>query len=173
MKKILVASLVFFTMLFVAYGHAVNAESIVSDSSLKVEVQSVNPGDDYRYVLKRLKEKIALFVFGFSSERKADYYIDLVDVRLSELKYVVDRKDIANIQTTSQRYAAISGELTDFVLTKNMTGYNGKLVDVMSSHIPFLEKLRDSYPYDSSEYRFVQDDANSLKSHISKLSEKR
>lgn len=162
--------LFFITMIGIFGSHTALAQT--SKSDLKIEIQSVNPGDDYKYVLKRLKEKIVLAILSFSSQRKANYYVGLLDIRLSELKYVVDKKDIANIQTTSQRYAAISGELTDFVLGKNLTDYNGKLVNIMSSHIPFLENLRDSYPYVSSEYRFVQDDANSLKSYIQTLRKK-
>jgi len=173
MKKILI--IVFFVLLtfFGVGGHIVFAESSINGDELKIEAQSVNPGDDYKYVLKRLKEKITLMILSLSSQKKADFYVKLVGVRMSELKYVVDKKDIANIQTASQRYAAASGELTDFILRKNMVDYNEKVKNLFDSHILFLEKLRDTYPYVSSEWRFVQDDANSLKSHISKLSEKR
>lgn len=170
MRKIFIIFLFFF-LFFLGIGNYAFAQS-GNNSEIKIEVQAVNPGDDYRYVLKRLGEKIRLLILSFSAEKKADYYIKLMTVRISELDHVVGDKDIANIQTASQRYAATSGELADFVLSKNLSSYKEKVKNLFESHIPYLEKLRDTYPYISSEWRFVQDDANSLKSHISKLSEK-
>jgi hypothetical protein len=169
MKNLFVFILLFLLLFFGVRGNIVFADNAANSGPSTISAESVNPGDDYRYIIKRLQEKITLFILGFSSQKKADYYVKLTAVRLSELKHVVDKKDIANIQTTSQRYAAVSGELTTFILDKNLTSYKQKVVDVMSAHIPNLEKLRDTYPYSSSEYRFVQDDINSLKSHISQL----
>lgn len=135
----------------------------------QITYQSVNPGDDYKYVLKRLKEKIALFFYSFSPDRKYQYSKNLLEVRLAELKHVVDNKDIANIQTASQRYSASAGKLTEFVLAKNLSDRKVDLRNLFTSQVPVLETLRDSYEYNIGEYRFIQDDINSLASYISKL----
>lgn len=137
-----------------------------------IEYQKINPGDDFKFVLKRLREKISLGVLSFFPSKKVDYYQDLIGVRLAELKYIVDRKDVANIQTTSQRYSATAGQLAGFVIGKNLKDRKKPTADLLVLHIPILEKLRDSYEEsDKSEWRFIQDDINSLKSYISKLSE--
>lgn len=132
--------------------------------------ERVNPGDDYRYVIKRLQEKVKLLLIT-SPVKKISFHSKLIDVRLSELKYVVERKDIANFQTASQRYSATAGQATDFVLKKGSNEAKEKLVEQFKSHIPPLVNLQTPYIPDNSEWRFLQDNINSLESYISRLSE--
>ncbi len=139
-------------------------------SKLQIVDESVNPGSDYNFILKRLKEKLILMFLSVSVNKKANYYMKLVDVRLAELKYVVSNKDIANIQTSSQRYFSTAGQLEQYLLKNNLSNIKGLAKDLFTSHRSKLEALRDSYPYDTSEYRFIQDDINYLKSYISDLS---
>ena len=87
-----------------------------TNDSVAVTYEAVNPGNDFAYIIKRLQEKIILAILSFSDSRKLQYYEKLLGARLSELKFVVDKKDIANIQTASQRYSATAGELTQFIL---------------------------------------------------------
>ena len=142
-----------------------------SSGPIVVKEEKVNPGDDYKYVIKRLKEKVMLFLFSASPDKKINFYQKLIDIRLAELKYVVERKDIANFQTVSQRYSATNGEATDLVLKKGTKEGGGKFVGKFRSHIPLLTKLQESYVPDNSEWRFLQDNINSLVSYISRLSE--
>lgn len=138
-------------------------------AGLELKYEAVNPGDDPAYVFKRLREKSILLIWSISSEKKADFYEKLLTVRLSELKKIVDKKDIANIQTTSQRYSATVGEYTDFLATSKLASRKEKVKAMLQMHIPVLEKLRDSYDYSLAEYRFIQYDIDYLKIYISKL----
>ncbi len=136
-----------------------------------IKEEKVNPGGDYQYIIKRFKEKFILLVLSTSTNKKLDFYYKLVDVRLSELKYVVEKKDIANFQTASQRYSATAGEATDLVLKKGTKENKEKLIGKFESHVPVLTKLQEPYIPDNSEWRFLQDNVNSLRSYISRLSE--
>ena len=140
-------------------------------SSYDIVQEKVNPGDDYKYIIKRFKEKISLTFLSIVPGRKIIFLSKLVDVRLSELKYVVEKKDIANFQTASQRYSATAGNATEFILVEGSKEDRQKLIEKYQSHTPVLVKLQEPYIPDNSEWRFLQDDINSLDSYVSKLSE--
>ncbi len=131
--------------------------------------ENVNPGDDISYIIKRVREKISLVLLSFSPNRKADFYIQLTDVRINELGYIVDKKDIANIQTTSQRYSSAAGELTQYVISKNLTSLKDKIIQKFESHIKTIEKLKKNYDSNSAEWRFLEYDSSYLKTYQQKL----
>lgn len=141
-------------------------------SSYEVKAETVNPGDDYKYIVKRLKEKVNLSVLNFFPKKKISFLVNLTDIRLSELKYVVEKKDISNFQTASQRYSATAGNATASLLKNGNDNEKKMFIEKLQSHIPVLAKLQEPYVPDNSEWRFLQDDINSLQSYISKLSEK-
>ncbi|KKR86104.1 MAG: hypothetical protein UU32_C0022G0009 [Candidatus Woesebacteria bacterium GW2011_GWB1_41_10] len=163
--------LIFFEMKKVLFALTLLVTLIFAPGGVVLAAEKVNPGDDYKYVIKRLKEKVVLFFFSASPNKKINFYKNLIDIRLAELKYVVERKDIANFQTVSQRYTATNGEATDLVLEKGTKGDREKLIGKFKSHIPLLTKLEEPYVPDNSEWRFLQDNINSLESYISRLSE--
>lgn len=169
-RVVLVATL--FLVLVIAAGssHVFALEQNPEIGKLQIADESVNPESDYNYILKRMKEKFILMFLSFSVDKKANYYTKLVNVRLAELKHVVSNKDIANIQTSSQRYFSTAGQLEQYLLKNNLSNTKGLAKDLFTSHISKLEVLRDTYSYDTSEYRFIQDDINYLKSYISDLS---
>lgn len=171
MKKILVA---FLTLLILAFlpKTAFAELARTQNSTFQVVLEKINPGDDYKFILKRLEEKVKLSFFNLFPKKKIVYLSGLTDVRLSELKYVVEKKDIANFQTASQRYSATAGNTTDSLLTNGDDGEKSKFIERLQNHIPVLVKLQEPYVPDNSEWRFLQDNINSLQSYISKLSEK-
>ena len=115
--------LIFFEMKKVLFALTLLVTLIFAPGGVVLAAEKVNPGDDYKYVIKRLKEKVVLFFFSASPNKKINFYKNLIDIRLAELKYVVERKDIANFQTVSQRYTATNGEATDLVLEKGTKVY--------------------------------------------------
>lgn len=156
---ILVASL---TTLTYAQG-----ESVGSDQT-NIRYESVNPSQGYQYLMKRLKEKMNL-MFNFSTEGKIIYYKELLRVRLAELKYVVDNKSITDIETTSQRYSATVGEITDLVISYDMNNHKQEIRDLLINHLTIIDILKGTYDDTTAEWRFVENDSNYLKIYISKL----
>ena len=163
--------LIFFEMKKVLFALTLLVTLIFAPGGVVLAAEKVNPGDDYKYVIKRLKEKVVLFFFSASPNKKINFYKNLIDIRLAELKYVVERKDIANFQTVSQRYTATNGEATDLILKKGTEEDREEFIEKFKNHIPILTKLEEPYVPDNSEWRFLQDNINSLVSYISRLSE--
>lgn len=137
---------------------------------IQVNYEKVNPSDGLNYVLKRFKEKIELALLFYSKDRKADYYKKLVSSRLAELKFVVDKKDMANFENATTRYFTTVGQFADF-LTKNGTiDQKSQAVKNLSSHIPVLKELRDTFEgQEKAEWRFIQDDINYVKMYTDQL----
>ena len=134
----------------------------VAQEEIVVNYERVNPNDAYKYKFKRLREKITLLVLSPSPNHKADYYEKLLNVRLAELKYVVDNKDAANIETSSGRYSATAGQLTEYIINKNLDEHKQKTADIMSSHLPVLEKLKESFDATTAVWRFIEYDVDYL-----------
>ena len=130
--------------------------------------EKINPDSGITYKTKRLKEKIAL-VLKFSNLSKASYLEKLLERRLYELKYIVENKQIAYLENSSQRYETSAGILTEFVLAKNVKSKKEELITMFRQHQKDIEKIRDNYSYDTSEWRLVMNDFNSLEIYISKL----
>ena len=135
-----------------------------------VEYENVNPGNDLSYTFKRLKEKITLFFLTPFTDKKLDYYKRLIEVRLAELKYVTDKKDIANIQTTTQRYSATAGELTDLVIGYNtLFGKKEDIKNMFMDHLKAVDEFKKSYNDTTAEWRFVEHVSDSIKLYSAKL----
>jgi hypothetical protein len=131
--------------------------------SVKVSYEKVNMKDGSRYLFKRLKEKTFLFLLSFNSQKKLDYYQKLLNIRLSELKYIVDHKDISNIQVASQRYFTTAGQLTNFFISKGSLTANKEAVkELFAEHIKIIEILKKPYNDTTAEWRLLRDDANYL-----------
>jgi hypothetical protein len=159
-KRLLLAIVLFVPVLLapsIAFGQ--NNE----DPSANVKYEKVNMKDGSRYLIKRLEEKTILFFLSFNSEKKINYYEKLLNVRLAELKYIVDNKDIANIQVASQRYFTTAGELTNFLVSKGASSSKKEEVkNLFSEHIKIIEIFKGTYDNTTAEWRLLRDDANYL-----------
>ena len=114
-KRIISIICIIFTIFYV-----INLPVVVAQSEDTIKYETISPKYGYKYLFKRLREKITLAVLSRNPSRKADFYSQLLDRRLAELKQVVDEKDIANIETTSQRYSATMGELVNLIKQDNL-----------------------------------------------------
>lgn len=139
-------------------------------SRIQVDYEKVNPSDGFNYGLKRFKEKLLLILPFRSAKSKAELYEQFTKNRLAELKYVVDQKDMANFENATTRYFTTVGQFADF-LTKNGTAdQKSQAVRNLSSHIPVLEDLRDTFEgQEKAEWRFMQDDINYVKMYTEQL----
>lgn len=175
--KFFLISLFFFWALFIFTRPILAQEELAvsptpasSESAQVIDIkdEATNPEDSFKYILKRLKENILLTI-TFSSDKKAKYYQKLVDVRLAELKHIVDNKDVSNIQTTSQRYFTTAGKAVEFVNSKNLSDQKTKLKDIFQKHLIVLEQLKKSYSDDTSEWRYLQHNVEYINIYIQQL----
>lgn len=145
-----------------------------SDSAIlsQVNQEEVNPSDGARFLVKRFKEKINLLILTPFPSRKIDFYTKLIDVRLAELKYIIDKKDPDKIETSSIRYATTVGWLTEMLDANKGSDFQKKAAkDLMVKHLEVVNKLKGAYNDTTAEWRFVENDANFLKTYISQLSD--
>ena len=140
----------------------VSAEDIIS-------YESINPKDGISYQVKRIQEKIILFFLSPVLNKKSEKYEEVLNSRLAEVKYVVDNKDLAHIEKTTQRYAATAGEYTDYILSKKMDNKKDKVRQIYVKHQELLEQWNTKFEDTRAEWRFVKDDVNSLESYKQKL----
>lgn len=159
--------LLFFLNLFATSSLAEDQASPTATATT-IPYESVNPPDGFSYVIKRVKERVGTF-FAFSNEAKVKNYQNLADVRLAELKYVVDNKKQAYFEKSTQRYFTSVGELTEFVKSKNLKTNSESIKKNLNSQIPILNTLRDQYEFGTAEWRFLEDDINYIKGYINDL----
>lgn len=136
-----------------------------------ISYETINPKDSYQYSLKRLKEKLTLMILSFSAKSKYNYYNELLKIRLAELKYVVDKKDISNIETTSQRYSQTAGELVDFVLKNKLSTELEKVKENLALQKKILGELALKFNDTTAEWRFIKHDLDYIDIYISQLSQ--
>lgn len=161
--------LIFFSLsLLSPKAYAKEAANSSESSTYKLN-SSINPSDDYKYAFKRLQERIILLILNVFPDKKADYYQELLNTRLAELKNVVDSKDIANIERSSQRYFSTAGELVQFITDKKLNNKKGSINEQFSSHLPVLEILQNVYPANSAGWLFLRHDINYLKIYQEQL----
>lgn len=171
MRKILAFTLLFAFLLPSQLVFAQGEGEGGAAQAIEVTYEKVNPKDGGSYALKRLKEKAILALLSFSKQRKTDYYNKLVGNRLAELKYVVDKKDMANFENATTRYFATVGQFVNFLVRKSLTEEKNKAHELLVSHIPLLESLRDTYDPTTAEWRFMQDDINYVRMYTDQLQE--
>lgn len=129
-----------------------------ADNQFYLKNETINPGSFY-YQFKRLWEK-GVERLQFSEQSRINFYKSQFDSRLSELNYVVNKKLLSEIQTSSERFAYQAGILTDEQVKDNKDKDEslGRFKQVQK----FLESLRDHYPANSSYWMLIQHDINSL-----------
>lgn len=141
-----------------------------SGDLIEVTYESINPNPSYGYSFKRLKEKITLVLLSPFAGKKADYYMELLRIRLAEFKYVVDKKDIDSLQTTSERYFTTAGELTSFIIKNKLEDKKTNVVKLLEDHIKVTAKLEGAYSETTSQWRLIRYSSDYLKNYLAKLS---
>lgn len=161
-KKLLVLFFVFF-LIFFTRNRVLAAEFYLPDTT-------INPDKYLFFSIMRLVEKAVIFT-KFSKSSKADYYKDLTLRRMAELKYVVKKKFIGEVETSTQRLSYQVGVLSDY-LSSNRTDLTEKRQtanDLFLNYKDILENLRDEYPANSSYWMLVQHSINSIDLNLEKL----
>lgn len=148
-------------LLMVSVLPLINSVIASSNTDIGIKQERINPGSFY-YSLKRAWEKVRWY-FTFSDQNKVNYHQDLLNKRLSELKYVVDNKLLSEVETSSQRFAYQAGVLADVLKKMNDKEGNALLLEDFEKYKLVLNKLRDNYPANSSFWMLIQHDINTLK----------
>jgi len=129
----------------------------------------IYPDSVFKYNLKRLEEKVVLFI-NFSPSSKAKYMQNLLEEREFELEYITETKNIAHIEKTSQRYESSAGQLAEYIKINRLKSLVGSTNDKFEKHAERLKFFRDQFDYRTAEWRFVQNDINSLNIYSKALS---
>lgn len=135
--------------------------------TLSTKKEIINPGSIY-YPLKRVWENIRER-FVFSSGDKAEFYGDLLEVRLSELEYVTRNKILEEFERSSHRFSYQAGELVNTQSGSGKKEVNEEIMKQFTSYNQLLEELRDLYPANSSYWLLIQQNIDTLKILSDKL----
>lgn len=119
------------------------------------------PPGYFLYNFERLIEK-AQVNFYISPESKTDFYKNLLQKRLAELKYIVDHGYLDEVEKSSQRVSYQVGILTDFVVSHKLNNKESAIKDLYNDDKRILEKLRDKYHSNSSFWMLIQHVINSI-----------
>lgn len=134
--------------------------AVYADISQSIKEPLIKPGAGFYYLFKRGYEKI-LEKFQFSNASKLNYHQNLLLTRLSELKYVAERKDLGELQKSTERFSFEAGKLTQ--LSEKLSGIDKTSIrNKFKEYKQVLEKLRDLYIYNSSFWRLIQYDIDTL-----------
>lgn len=113
------------------------------------------------YPIKRLWEK-AFYYLQFSQKAKVNYHEGLLKERLAELKYVAEKNLLSQIETSSNRFAYQAGITINQLKNLNDKNKLGKILNDFNSYSKILANLRDLYTADSSYWRLIQQDIDTL-----------
>ncbi len=130
------------------------------DISQNIKEPFIKPNAGFYYQFKRGYEKI-FEKFQFSSASKLNYYQNLLLTRLSELKYVAETKDLDDLQRSTERFSYEAGKIVQLSEKLNSTD-NARIQNQFKEYKPILEKLRDLYSYNSSYWKLIQYDIDTL-----------
>lgn len=143
--------------------------SVYASDDTSIRYESINPNNSFKYGMKRLKEKIMMAVYSPFANKKADYYLELSNSRLAELKYVIDNKDQDNFELATKRYFTTIGQYSEFLNSKNLQDKKSQALEGLKNHTSVLESLKNTFDSRTAQWRFVQDDINYLKDYTNSL----
>lgn len=132
--------------------------------------ESVNPSDGFKYLIKRVKEKIAL-KFTFSKKKKEGYMLVLVKRRMAELAKIASENDVSNIEKASQRYFTTAGELTNLLEANPDDDLKKQTLETFSAHTKIHRQLQTNFEDTRAQWRFLKHNIDYLKIYSDKLNE--
>lgn len=119
------------------------------------------PPGYFLYNFERIIEKVQVN-FYISPDSKVDFYKNLLQKRLAELKYVVDHGYLDEVEKSSQRVSYQVGILSDYIKNKNLNSKKDSIHKLYQESKVVLEKLRDKYQANTSFWMLIQHVINSI-----------
>lgn len=142
---------------------------LLAQENYNFQFEAVNPGDNYtKYFQKRLTEKFNYFI-SFSKNNKADLLKVYADRRFKELVYTIENDDRAHLETVTQRYFTSVGKYAEYLNKHNVSDRKSEAKEMILSHVPIIEKIRDYYEHGTAEWRFLEDDKNYANTYATSL----
>ncbi|OGE72387.1 hypothetical protein A3H40_04045 [Candidatus Daviesbacteria bacterium RIFCSPLOWO2_02_FULL_38_15] len=154
-------------LLVIIFVFVSNLSLVYGQQDINLPSVSIQPSMTY-YPVKRLFEKF-MEKLQFTNETKEKYYEDLVQTRLAELKYVVDKDYLDQVEKSTQRVSYQVGVLTDYVVSKKLNDKKQSIADLYKKDKIILEKLRDKYPANSGFWMLIQHIINSIDINLQKF----
>lgn len=136
---------------------------------IEVRYEATNPNDGFGFISKRLGEKLKLFLYSPLPNKKAGFYEKLTTTRLAELKYVIEKGDMANFEKATIRYSTTVGMWVDFINKNKLDNRRSHAAETLSNHIPVIEQLMTKYDPTTAEWRFVKEDLDYVSIYISQV----
>ncbi|MCS7092234.1 MAG: DUF5667 domain-containing protein [Patescibacteria group bacterium] len=137
---------------------SLSSSAVIVDAKKSEEpfvYEQINPDSRLLYKYKRLKEKLyTAYLAKFRKEKLSQNYIELINRRFRELKYVVDKDKIDLLETVTSRYNSQIGEVTN-INTNQETNINA-LQAILEIQQEILPTLRDKYPANSAQWLLLQ-----------------
>lgn len=166
MLKIVVAILILFSLISLNQIYAQNTPMPSLKLNSSYEQEETYPGMPY-YSVKRLFEKISGKLL-FMKDSRINYEQKLLKKRFSELKYIVETKNLDEIQRTSERFAYQAGILTDLCLGEPVEKRE-RVINLFKNYKDDINLLKYNYELDSSYWILMLHDVNSLDSLTARL----
>lgn len=142
---------------------------ILAQTTSEIRQESTNPNSGFGFIAKRLGEKFRLFLFSPFPKQKEQAYERLSQVRLAELKYTIEGRDMANFEKATIRYSTSVGNWVEYINKKKLNGEKSQAVQTLNSQIPVVKELMDKFNPTTAEWRFVKEDLDYLQLYISQL----
>lgn len=137
---------------------------------------SAKPDSNLFFKLRRLQEENTLKFKGLPTT-KLKYYNQLLDERLEEIEYIINRGRIDLLWSSSLRYSTTAGRITDLLLGNDLPSEKRYYVDKFRQHRQVLELILkdyyDKYPpgtFATDQWKFIQDGINYLDLYLERLS---
>ncbi|MBI4136735.1 hypothetical protein HY469_01615 [Candidatus Roizmanbacteria bacterium] len=122
------------------------------------------------FYAKRMSENIILAT-KTNPEQRAQYYSELLDIRLKEMQELYDRKEFDLMLSASLRYSTTAGRLTETLKTNQLNTMNAQIKEQFTSHKQSLQSMADTYmkEEEGDRWRFIIDAKNYLEIYEKEL----
>lgn len=134
-----------------------------------LNISVANPESQPFYNFKRLSEKVQLSLKS-NPKDKVNYQLKLLDKRLAELTFIVEKGISSYVLTTSLRYSTTAGQITEQIIQSGLKDELQKAKEKFEAHLLIVNDLPQKYPKDDEEIKYIIDDTNYLKIYINLLS---
>jgi hypothetical protein len=164
MKKVILIFLLFVGTLFMFFPNKTKANG---ENGSEIKTEKINPGSFY-YNFKRLGEKIRTILY-ILPEKKVSYKLRLLEKRVSEVNYVTEKKMYGHVETSTGRLSFYAGDIVENIENSKITTLKSEIKSNFEAYAVFLEKSRDRFPANTSNWLLVQQDIDALRINASKL----
>lgn len=132
--------------------------------------QNATPDMPPFFILKRLQEQVFLKT-KTTPQSKVEYMSSILESRLSEIQNQVKNQSYNYILPSASRYSTLAGQITDLVVSNNLTKQAAETREQFLNHQKILDVIYVMYPKntDNWEWKYIKDDYNYLTLYLDKL----